>query len=221
MLGISGYLILCLQSTVLPASAMRSIQVWSLPQVNPFSRSTEWLSKNTVTSNSLPLAPTLCITYYGRGTIWKRVSTRTSTNSYTTSHWGLSSGHFFDSLLITHLIQTELVPGQQCYSIPDLVTKGWVLIQNLWDTKLNNHVGIVYYCYTSSNSLGLVFCNFSNEVSPAFTRVVLKLGPILSSCLEMKREFSHNLWIKHIMNPQAAILSGAVLLTLLVCTCAE
>lgn len=194
--------------------------MWSLPQVNPFSRSTEWLSKNTVTSNSLPLAPTLCITYYGCGTIWKRVSTRTSTNSYTTSHWGLSSGHFFDSLLITHLIQTELVPGQQCYSIPDLVTKGWVLIHNLWDTKLMAYTprgGIVHYCYTSSNSLGLVFCNFSNEVSPAFTRVVLKLGPILSSCLEMKREFSHNLWIKHIMNPQAVGCSVADLACMHLC----
>lgn len=60
---------------------------------------------------------------------------------------------------------------------------------------------------TSSSSLGPVFCNFSNVVIPALTRVVLRLNPILSSCLEIYLEFSHNLHKK-------MITQGGLLLTL-------
>ena len=46
---------------------------------------------------------------------------------------------------------------------------------------------------TNSSSLGLVLHSFSKEVSPALTRVVLSVNPILSSCFDTNFEFSHNL----------------------------
>lgn len=71
---------------------------------------------------------------------------------------------------------------------------------------------------TNSSSLGPVALSFSNEVSPALTRVVLSVSPILSSCLEMCFECSHNLGESDCMH---VIQYSRMRFTLLVCTCEE